>query len=96
MLGKPYVTGGVGPANFDCSGFLGYCYTGEFRRIGTTYDIFARQPNVTNPEPGDFVWSWDHVGLYIGGGRMIHASYSKGKVIEAAVYSGLTYKRWRG
>lgn len=96
MIGKPYVTGGVGPNTFDCSGFLGYCYTGQFKRIGTTYDIFARQPNVTNPQPGDFVWSWDHVGLYIGNGRMIHASYSKGKVIEAAVYAGLTYKRWRG
>lgn len=96
MIGKPYVTGGVGPNSFDCSGFLGYCYTGQYKRIGTTYDIFARQPNVSNPQPGDFVWSWDHVGLYIGNGRMIHASSSKGKVIEAAVYAGLTYKRWRG
>lgn len=96
MIGRPYVTGGVGPNSFDCSGFLGYCYTGEFRRIGTTYDIFARQPTVTNPQPGDFVWSWDHVGLYVGGGMMIHASYSKGQVVRAPVYSGLIYKRWVG
>lgn len=96
MIGKPYVTGGVGPNSFDCSGFVGYCYTGQYKRIGTTYDIFARQPDVSNPQPGDFVWSWDHVGLYVGNGMMVHASYSKGKVIEAPVYAGLTYKRWRG
>lgn len=102
-IGIPYVSGGGGPKSFDCSGFVSYCLTGQTgRKLGTTVDM-ASYPNVSkaNAKAGDIVWWNGHVGLYVGGGMMVHASLSKGKVVEAAVSwceSGLgtaTYKRYR-
>ena len=100
-IGIPYVLGGGGPSSFDCSGFVSYCLTGRTGRVlGTTWSM-AGYPNVSNPQAGDIVY-WDgHVGLYIGGGQMIHASLSQGKVVQAAVswsesaLGPATYKRYR-
>ena len=36
QLGKPYVWGACGPNSFDCSGFVSYCLTGSYSRLGTT------------------------------------------------------------
>ena len=36
QLGKPYVWGACGPSSFDCSGFVSYCLTGSYTRLGTT------------------------------------------------------------
>ena len=99
-IGIPYVLGGGGPSSFDCSGFVSYCLTGRTGRVlGTTYTM-AGFTTVTNPQPGDICWWWDHVGLYIGGGQMIHASLSQGKVVQSAVswsesaLGPVTYKRY--
>ncbi|MCI9129685.1 MAG: hydrolase Nlp/P60 [Eggerthellaceae bacterium] len=100
-IGIPYVLGGGGPKSFDCSGFVSYCLTGQTGRVlGTTWSM-AGYPNVSNPQAGDIVY-WDgHVGLYIGGGQMIHASLSQGKVVQSAVswsesaLGPATYKRYR-
>ena len=35
QLGKPYVWGACGPNSFDCSGFVSYCLTGSYSRLGT-------------------------------------------------------------
>ena len=35
QLGKPYVWGACGPSSFDCSGFVSYCLTGSYTRLGT-------------------------------------------------------------
>lgn len=100
-IGIPYVLGGGGPKSFDCSGFVSYCLTGQTGRLlGTTWTM-AGYPTVSNPQAGDICY-WDgHVGLYIGGGQMIHASLSQGKVVQAAVswsesaLGPCTYKRYR-
>ncbi len=102
-IGIPYVLGGGGPSSFDCSGFVSYCLTGRTGRVlGTSYDM-GRYPTVSrsNASAGDIVY-WDgHVGLYIGGGQIIHASRSKGKVVQAGlsgVESALgqcTFKRYK-
>lgn len=71
-IGKPYVRGGVGPDNYDCSGLVSYCITGRHERVGTTY-TFIGWPRVSEPVPGDICTNSTHCGIYIGGGQMIHA-----------------------
>lgn len=76
-----YVWGGCSPGAFDCSGFVSYCVTGAYARIGTTY-TFMGWPQVADPQPGDICVNNGHCGIYIGGGQMIHcADYGIGVII---------------
>ncbi|GGY75066.1 NlpC/P60 family protein [Streptomyces nitrosporeus] len=78
-LGKPYVWGATGPSSFDCSGLT----QAAWRAAGvslprTTYTQINAGRRVSRSElaPGDLVFFYPgvtHVGLYIGGGQMIHA-----------------------
>ena len=47
-----YVWGACSPGAFDCSGFVAYCLTGNYSRLGTTY-TFLGWPRVSDPQPGD-------------------------------------------
>ncbi|MFF0433192.1 NlpC/P60 family protein [Streptomyces sp. NPDC004327] len=79
QLGKPYVWGATGPSAYDCSGLT----QAAWRAAGvslprTTYTQINAGTRVSRSElaPGDLVFFYSgisHVGLYIGGGRMIHA-----------------------
>lgn len=95
--GIPYVFGGTDPATgFDCSGFTQYV----FAHFGISLPrIAAAQGSagvpVTDPAPGDLMVAPDgsHVGIYVGGGRMIHAP-SPGKSVKVqAVYQTFNYRR---
>lgn len=83
-VGAPYVYGGTTPRGWDCSGFTSYVlaqygiYPGR-----TTYAQWANGRAVSSSElaPGDLVFfantfgpGISHVGIYIGGGRMVNAS----------------------
>ncbi|MFF8842479.1 NlpC/P60 family protein [Streptomyces sp. NPDC015127] len=78
-LGKPYVWGATGPSSYDCSGLT----QAAWRSAGvslprTTYTQINAGQRVSRSQlaPGDLVFFYSgvsHVGLYIGGGRMIHA-----------------------
>ncbi|MGW7055963.1 NlpC/P60 family protein [Streptomyces sp. NPDC054887] len=78
-IGKPYVWGATGPNAFDCSGLT----QAAWRAAGislprTTYTQINAGRRVSRSElaPGDLVFFYSgisHVGLYIGGGQMIHA-----------------------
>lgn len=78
-IGKPYVWGATGPDAFDCSGLTraAWQYAGV-RLPRTTYgqiDSGTRIPR-SALAPGDLIFFYSgvsHVGLYIGGGKMIHA-----------------------
>jgi peptidoglycan hydrolase CwlO-like protein len=95
-LGCPYVWGAGGPDSFDCSGFVSYCLTGTYNRaLGTTYTM-AKYPQVTTPQPGDICWRDGHVGLYIGGGQMIHAPRTGDVVKISGVPSNMIYRRYTG
>ena len=86
-LGVPYVWGGYSPSGFDCSGFVSYvinhCGNGwNYGRL-TANGLRARTANVPASEakPGDLIFfqgtyatsGASHVGIYVGGGWMIHA-----------------------
>lgn len=79
QLGKPYVWGATGPASYDCSGLT----QGAWKSAGvslprTTWDQVKTGSKVSKPalQPGDLIFFYDdisHVGIYSGGGQMIHA-----------------------
>ena len=82
-LGCAYSWGGIGPNSFDCSGFVSYCLTGRYCRLGTT-GTFMGWTRVSDPQPGDVVVNSYHTGIYIGNGQMIHASdYNTGVIIRS-------------
>lgn len=88
-----YSWGGVGEKGFDCSGFVGYCLTGGYYRLGTTY-TFLGYPEVSDPQPGDIAVNSGHCGIYIGGGMMIHAASPSEGIVVGPVQGGMTFHRW--
>ena len=97
LKGTPYRYGGRSPRGFDCSGFAWYCYDRAGIVIPTTTKLqrkaghkVARSLKFSKLEPGDllfFKMKWifghpDHVGIYVGHRRMLHASSSRGVVQE--------------
>ena len=92
QLGKPYEWGAYGPSSFDCSGFVSYCLTGSYTRLGTTL-TFMGWTRVSNPQPGDVGTTATHCGIYIGNGQMIHAPHTGDVVKVGPVQSGMIYVR---
>jgi hypothetical protein len=97
QIGKPYLWGGTGPGAFDCSGLVMMAYKAAGITIPRTSQAqWAWGPQVpaSQAEPGDLVFfagsdgtpaSPGHVGLVIGGGKMIEA-YATGFPIRVAEY----------
>lgn len=88
-----YVWGACSPGAFDCSGFVSYCLTGSYSRLGTTY-TFLGWPRVSDPQPGDVCVNEGHCGIYIGGGQMIHAATYGVGVVVGPVQGGMVYVRY--
>ena len=91
-LGKPYVLGAAGPNSFDCSGLVSFCLTGRYSHTYSSSD-FVGLTKVSNPQPGDICVRVGHVGVYIGGGQMIHAPHTGDVVKISAVPSNMWYVR---
>lgn len=95
-LGAPYRWAAAGPNRFDCSGFTMYVY----RQVGVSLPHSSRaQINVgervsrSQLKPGDLVFFGSpihHVGLYVGGGMMIHSPRT-GDVVRFASISRSNY-----
>ncbi len=94
-LGVPYVYGGASPRGFDCSGLAMYCYAqvGIGLAHGATAQQRASRPvPLSALQPGDLVFFGSasyshHVGIYVGGGSMIHAPHT-GAVVSYGSISG--------
>lgn len=94
QIGVPYVYGGTGNGGWDCSGLVQYCHSAA--GIGlprTSQSQGGCGIAVSNPQPGDIVCYGTHVGIYIGGGQMIHAPKPGDVVKVAAVYGSPWYRR---
>ncbi|NLK43608.1 MAG: C40 family peptidase [Tissierellia bacterium] len=90
-LGKPYVYGGTGPKGFDCSGLTYSVYLNTLNiklnrssRAQASNGVEVKKQDLI---PGDLVFfrtsgkNIGHVGIYIGDGKMIHASSGRKQVL---------------
>jgi cell wall-associated NlpC family hydrolase len=96
MVGARYRYGGTDPIEgFDCSGLAFYAYTQAGYRIPrTSQEQFraARKIALHEAGAGDLVFFQDqeklsHVGIYLGGGRFVHAPANGQKVAVASMSS---------
>lgn len=89
-LGVPYRWGGISPRGFDCSGLVKYSF-GQAGKVlpRTAADMYyTKGYRVSSIQPGDLLFyapnkasKPTHVAMYIGAGKMIMASSSKGVMI---------------
>lgn len=88
VLGTPYQWGGESPSEgFDCSGLIKWAWAHGGKSLPHSsralYSMSAKIP-VSALQPGDLVFynsPISHVGLYIGGGQMIHSPHT-GDVVK--------------
>lgn len=93
-VGRPYVWGSKGPSSFDCSGFVYWCLnqagvrqsyltSSGWRSVGK----YTKVTSFGNLQAGDIVVVSGHVGIVAGGGKVIDASSSNGRVVERSLSS---------
>ena len=95
QIGKPYVSGAEGPSSFDCSGLTQSAWKAAGVRISrTTYTQINDGPRISKSQlqPGDLVFfaGNSHVGLYIGGGKVVHAP-RPGKTVTTMNVSSMPF-----
>ncbi len=93
--GSPYVYGAKGPSQFDCSGLVQYAYEQAGVDLpGSTKSQISEGKKVSQSEmkPGDVIFfysSGSHNGIYIGGGKMVHApTEGQSVTVEEVKYMG--------
>lgn len=94
-IGCKYVYGGTTPSGFDCSGFTSYVY----KLHGVTLNRTAAGQysngvavNRSDLQPGDLIMfgksGINHVGIYMGGGMIVHAANASRGVTTDTINSG--------
>jgi cell wall-associated NlpC family hydrolase len=106
FLGVPYRFGGDSPRGFDCSGLVHYVHALaglSVPRTAAGQQISSRHLARGQLAAGDLVFfsgrpggEIDHVGIYAGDGRFIHAP-GRGRVVEYAGLDDPWFRpRWAG
>ncbi|CUH95014.1 putative secreted protein [Propionispora sp. 2/2-37] len=106
MLGQPVVWGGASPSQgFDCSGLVQYVYRQAGIDLPRTADLQFLVGRTVSPaalQPGDLVYfttyepGASHVGIYIGGSKFIHTSFSNGVVAIGDMQDNYFVQRYYG
>lgn len=89
-MGVPYKWGGETPDGFDCSGYVAYVFREAIgkklpRQVVDQIET-GKAVSRSNLKPADLVYFWVrekkqlHIGIYIGGGRFIHAPSASGVI----------------
>ncbi len=108
-LGKRYVWGAVGKKNtFDCSGFTSYvCKKNGITipRTSRAQSTYGKYISRSDLKPGDLIFFdtskrrkgyVNHVGIYLGNDKFIHASSAKKKVVITKLGKSFYSKRYKG
>ena len=81
FVGNPYVLGGTSLTDgADCSGFIWAVYKQygySLPRTSTAQRSAGREVSYEEAQPGDIICYAGHVALYLGGGRIVHASTAR-------------------
>lgn len=91
QVGVPYRYGGSTASGFDCSGLVQYSYQRAGKNVPrTTGQLWSSTSTIQRNElqAGDLLFfsfegKMSHVGMYVGGGRFVHAP-SSGKQVSVA------------
>jgi len=85
-VGSPYRYGAAGPNAFDCSGLVNWAYKGSGKSLPRSSSALSRIGTPVSKsalQPGDLVFFYkpvSHVGIYVGNGKVVHASNRKSPV----------------
>ncbi|MHA6620370.1 C40 family peptidase [Pseudonocardia sp. DLS-67] len=85
-IGSPYRYGASGPNAFDCSGLVSWSYKKAGKSLPRTSRAMSKVGTPVSRgdlQPGDLVFFYkpvSHVGIYIGDGKIVHASTRKSPV----------------
>ena len=104
-IGSKYVYGATGPNSFDCSGFTYYIY--KQYGVSLSRTAAAQYKNGTavsrsDLQLGDLIMfgpsasGINHVGIYIGGGKIVHAANASRGVTTDTINSGYYNKNYVG
>ena len=105
QIGVSYRYGGVSPnEGFDCSGFVSYVYKKGARvklpRTSRAQSSYGRLIQKSELMSGDLLFfdtshkgHINHSGIYIGGGKFIHASSGKAHAVTISSLNRGFYKR---
>ncbi len=92
FVGNPYVWGGTSLTNgADCSGFTQAVYNSfgvSIPRTSYEQQNAGREVSYSEAQPGDLICYGGHVAIYMGGGKIVHASNSRDgiKISNDATY----------
>lgn len=102
-IGCKYVYGGTSPKGFDCSGFTSYVYRAHGVNLNrTAAGQYSNGVAVSRSDlqPGDLVMfgksGINHVAIYAGGGKIVHAANSSRGVTTDTINSGYYNKNYVG
>ncbi len=108
-LGRRYVWGAVGRKNtFDCSGLTSYVCKKNgicIPRRAIAQSKYGKYVSRKDLQPGDLIFFdtskrrkgyVNHVGIYLGNDKFIHASSAKKKVVITKLGSSFYSKRYKG
>ena len=95
FVGNPYVYGGTSLTNgTDCSGFVMSVYNSFGVNLphssAADRSVGSSVSSLSEAQPGDLICYSGHVAMYIGGGKIVHASTSKtGIIVSTASYRNI-------
>jgi len=105
FLGTPYLFGGEGPAGIDCSSFVQQVFKAnqiDLPRTAREQSQLGSEVAAGDLKRGDLLFFHtyasypSHVGIYLGDGKMIHASSVKGEVTVSNINSDYYRSRFMG